>query len=138
MTPDVDLLRARVQSVAIEVTSKCNLRCVYCHKADDVLEAMPGANDDMTDEMIGDLYRYCKEAGIRNVTLSVGGETTMFAGWHKRIAQFLDDPEMEAHMVSNFVRLLSDEDLEVLTKYRALPISFDSSDWNTVRKLRSK
>jgi MoaA/NifB/PqqE/SkfB family radical SAM enzyme len=138
MTPQVDLLRARLNSLAIEVTSKCNLRCSYCHKADDVLEAMPGANDDMSDEMIGDLYRYCKETGIRNVTLSLGGETTMFSGWHKRIAQFLDDPEIETHIVSNFARVLSDEDLAALTKFGALQISFDSSELEMVRRLRSK
>jgi MoaA/NifB/PqqE/SkfB family radical SAM enzyme len=138
MTPHLDLLRARLDSIAIEVTSKCNLRCSYCPKADDVLEAMPGANDDMTDEMIGALYRYCKEAEIKNVTLSVVGETTMFPGWHKRIAQFLDDPEIAAHMVSNFQRLLSDEDLEALTKFSALQISFDSSELEMVRKLRGK
>jgi MoaA/NifB/PqqE/SkfB family radical SAM enzyme len=134
----VDLLRARLHSVAIEVTSKCNLRCSYCHKADHVLEAMPGANDDMTDEMIGDLYRYCKETGVRNVTLSLGGETTMSAGWYERIAQFLDDPEMETHMVSNFVRPLGDNDLEALTRFSALQISFDSSELEMVRRLRSK
>ncbi len=138
MSSHVDPLRARLNTIAIEVTSKCNLRCSYCHKADDVLEAMPGANDDMTDEMIDDLYRYCKETGIRNVTLSLGGETTMSAGWYARIAQFLDDPEMETHMVSNFVRLLDDDDLEALTKFNALQISFDSSELEMVRRLRSR
>ena len=126
MTAQVDLLRARVQSVAIEVTAKCNLRCSYCHKADSVLEAMPGANDDMSDEMIATLYRYCKEAGIRTVALSLGGETTMHDGWQHRIAQFLDDPEMETFMVSNFARVLTDDDLEALIKIRSLQISFDS------------
>src|SRR4051812_48874614 len=116
MTAHIDLLRARVESIAIEVTAKCNLRCSYCHKADDVLEQMPGANDDMTDGMISELYRYCKETGIRNVTLSLGGETTVIAGWQHRIAQFLDDPEMDTFMVSNFARLLKEEELCALTK----------------------
>jgi MoaA/NifB/PqqE/SkfB family radical SAM enzyme len=138
MTAQVDLLRARMHSVAIEVTSKCNLRCSYCHKSDDVLEAMPGANDDMSDQMIADLYSYCKVEGIRNVTLSLGGETTMNAGWQHRIAQFLDDPEMETFMVSNFARVLSDEDLGALSKIRSLQISFDSSELGMVRKLRSR
>lgn len=134
----VDLLRPRLQSIAIEVTSKCNLRCAYCHKADAFLEAQPGANDDMTDEMIAELYRYCKAAGINAVTLSVGGETTMAAGWHRRIAQFLDDPQMELYMVSNFVRLFDDEDLLALTKFRYLQVSFDSSELQMVRRMRSR
>jgi MoaA/NifB/PqqE/SkfB family radical SAM enzyme len=138
MNAPVDLLRARPTSIAIEVSSKCNLRCSYCHKADDVLEAMPGANDDMTEAMIDDLYRYCKAAGIRNVTLSVGGETTVVPDWHKRVARFLDDPEIETHMVSNFARPLRDDELEAFTRLDALQVSFDSADPAMVRKLRSK
>lgn len=138
MNAHVDLLRARPSSIAIEVSSRCNLRCSYCHKADDVLEAMPGANDDMTEAMIADVYRYCKTAGIRNVTLSVGGETTVVPDWHKRVALFLDDPEIETHMVSNFTRPLSDEELEAFTRLNALQVSFDSADPAMVRKLRSK
>ena len=133
-----DLLRSRLESIAIEVTSKCNLRCAYYHKANPFLEAQPGANDGMTDEMIAELYRYCKEAGIKAVTLSVGGETAMTDGWHRRIAQFLDDPKLEVYMVSNFVRLFDDEELVALTKYRYLQISFDSSELEMVRKLRSR
>jgi MoaA/NifB/PqqE/SkfB family radical SAM enzyme len=138
MNAPVDLLRARPSSIAIEVSSRCNLRCSYCHKADDVLEAMPGANDDMTEAMIADVYRYCKAAGIRNVTLSVGGETTVVPDWHKRVAPFLDDPEIETHMVSNFARPLRDEELEAFTRLNALQVSFDSADPGMVRKLRSK
>jgi len=135
---NIDLLRARPNSIAIEVTSRCNLRCCYCHKADPVMEAVPDANADMTDEMIADLYRYCKEEGVRNVTLSLGGETTMVAGWPTRIAMFLDDPDIETHMVSNFIRTLSEEELAQLCRFNALQISFDSSDLSMVRKLRSK
>jgi len=138
MTLQGDLLRALPYSVCIEVTSKCNLRCSYCHKSDEVREALPASNADMTDDMIDDLYRYCKEAGIKHVTLSVGGETTMSAGWHKRVAKFLDDPEIEAHIVSNFARLFSDNDLEALAKFNNLQISFDSSELEMVRKLRSR
>jgi MoaA/NifB/PqqE/SkfB family radical SAM enzyme len=138
MSDSIDLLRSRVDFLVIEVTSKCNLRCSYCHKADDVLEAMPGSNDDMSDEMIDGLYRYCKQADIRKVMVSLGGETTMHADWHRRIARFLDDPDIETSIVSNFVRLLTDEDLEALTKFENLQVSFDSSDLAMVRKLRSR
>jgi len=138
MAMQVDLLRPLTYSVCIEVTSKCNLRCSYCHKSDEVREALPASNADMTDAMIDDLYRYCKAAGVKHVALSAGGETTMHAGWHKRIAKFIDDPEMECHLVSNFARLFDDDDLDALAKFRNLQVSFDSSDWQMVRKLRSR
>src|SRR5262249_31060293 len=84
------------------------------------------------------LYRYCKETGVRHVTLSVGGETTMHLGWQHRIAPFLNDPAIETFMVSNFARLFTEDDLEALVKLDSLQISFDSADFEMVRKLRSR
>jgi hypothetical protein len=135
---NVDVLRPRLRDIAIEVTSKCNLRCSYCWKADEVHEALPGANEDMTDAMISGLYHYCKEVGINNVCLSAVGETTMHKGWHTRVKQFLEDPEIWTHLNSNFVRLFDDDDLAALISLSHLQISIDSSDLAMLRKLRSR
>ncbi len=132
----LDVLRPRPETVVIEVTSKCNLRCSYCPKADAVLQALPGANEDMTDAMIAGLYRHCKETGIDSVTLSVVGETTMHKGWDARVKQFLEDPEISTQLNSNFVRLFDDDDLLALTRLDDLQISIDSSDFAMMRKLR--
>jgi MoaA/NifB/PqqE/SkfB family radical SAM enzyme len=133
----VDILRDLTQGIIIEVTSKCNLRCSYCAKADKVREAELVANVDMGDPMLMALYRHCKDNGITNVTLSGVGETAMFPGWHNRLTMFLDDPDFNVLLVSNFIRLLDDDDLDALSKFHALQISFDSSDYQTVRRLRS-
>jgi MoaA/NifB/PqqE/SkfB family radical SAM enzyme len=135
---NVGVLKARPHSVAIGVTGKCNLRCSYCHKSDAVFEARPAANADLSDDVIGRLFRYCKDNGVKHVTLSAGGETTMFPGWHERLTCFLDDPEIDAHIVSNFARVFSNDDLDALAKFKAIQISFDSADLQVVRKLRSK
>ena len=135
---EVDSLRALPTSICIEITNKCNLRCAYCAKSDDKYEALPGNNIDMNEILIRDLYEYCKKFGIRDVSLSGVGETAMEVGWYKKIEMFLNDPEIDAHLVSNFVRLLNDDDLEALMKLQNLQISFDSSDIAMVRMLRSK
>ena len=62
----------------------------------------------------------------------------MFPGWHRRLAQFLDDADINTHIVSNFARVFSDDDLDALAKFDAIQISFDSADTQMVRKLRSK
>jgi MoaA/NifB/PqqE/SkfB family radical SAM enzyme len=135
---NVDVLRPRLRDIAIEVTSKCNLRCSYCWKADEAHEALPGANEDMTDAMISGLYHYCKKAGIDSVCLSAVGETTMHKGWHTRVKQFFDDPEIKTHLNSNFARLFDDDDLAALISLDSLQISIDSSDLAMLRKLRSR
>jgi MoaA/NifB/PqqE/SkfB family radical SAM enzyme len=134
----VDLLNPRIASICIEVSGRCNLRCVYCHKADPVLEALPGANDDMTDEQIDQLYEFCKVQKIRAVSLSLGGETTVVQGWYKKIDRFLEDKDLRCHIVSNFARPLIDDELVAFTKFDELQVSFDSSDLGMVRRLRSK
>jgi MoaA/NifB/PqqE/SkfB family radical SAM enzyme len=131
------MLRARLYSVAIEISGACNLRCAYCHKADAVLETDPAANASMTEATLDEVYRYCKSAGVKRVTLSVGGESTFIPDWHVKAARFLDDPEISTHMVSNFARVLNDDDLAALSKLDELQVSFDSSDRDMVRKLRS-
>jgi MoaA/NifB/PqqE/SkfB family radical SAM enzyme len=133
-----DFLAPYVHTLAIEPTAKCNLRCIYCHKSDVFLESLPGANDDMSDAMLDDAYRYCKDHGVKYITLSVGGETTQDPNWHKRIAKFLDDPQFENFMVSNFARIFTEEELTTLTKFHSLQVSFDSADPAMVRHLRSK
>lgn len=138
MTGFVDVQRARPHTVCIEITNKCNLRCSYCAKSNDRLEAEPWNNIDMSDDAIRALYRYCKEAGVRHVSLSGVGETAMVAGWHRKVASFLDDPEINAHLVSNFIRVFDDGDLIALTKLRNLQVSFDSADLAMVRRLRSR
>lgn len=135
---EADVLRARPHSIAIDVTSKCNLRCSYCHKSDEVYEALPASNADMADEIIDRLYGECKEAGIKFVSLSCAGETTMSPEWHKRVMRFLDDAELDTHIVSNFARLFNSEDLTALAKFKVIQISFDSAEPEMVRKLRSK
>lgn len=134
----VDLLAPELDTLGIEVTSKCNLRCAYCAKADDIYESIASNNGDMTDEMIGELYLFCKKEGIINISLSGVGETALTAGWHKRLSIFLDDPELKNHLVSNFARILSDDDIDALIKLNNIQISFDSANIHTVRKMRSK
>ena len=135
---NVDLSRARPYSVTIGVTGKCNLRCCYCHKSDEVFESLPGSNADLADDAIDRIYRHCKEAGVKHVTLSAGGETTMFPGWHRRLAQFLDDADINTHIVSNFARISATTISMHWGKFDAIQISFDSADTQMVRKLRSK
>jgi len=60
--------------------------------------------------------------------LSVGGETTVVAGWYARVSDFLDDPEIEASIVSNFARIFDDDELVASTKFRQIQVSFDSAD----------
>lgn len=57
-----------VTGLRISVTSRCNLRCFYCH-----MEGQRGASGEMTPEEIGEIARIAAELGVRNVKIT-GGE----------------------------------------------------------------
>jgi MoaA/NifB/PqqE/SkfB family radical SAM enzyme len=133
-----DLLRGRPDTVAIEVTSKCNLRCHYCPKADPGFDTLPHVNTDMSDEILDALYHFCKTHGTKFITLSGTGETAMTRGWHLRLRKFLNDSAFNLYLVSNFARSFFDDDLDALLKFHTIQVSFDSSDMAMVHKLRSK
>lgn len=133
-----DLLRSNIHGVIIEVTSECNLRCTYCAKAHPAYDELPFVNTNLADDTLFALYDFCKAKGIKSVTLSGVGETAMREGWEKRLSRFLDDDEIEVHLVSNLTRSLTPDDLDALCKLKVLQISFDSADPEAVRKMRSK
>ncbi len=62
----------------------------------------------------------------------------MTVGWHRRLTPFLNDPNMKLHLVSNFSRVLADDDLDALLRFDNIQVSFDSANFAIVRKLRSK
>ncbi len=59
------------RSMAIEITQKCNLRCVHCY-----LPAGNAAEEELTTEEIKDLIKSGKELGARSVSIG-GGEPLM-------------------------------------------------------------
>ena len=134
----LDLLRSNIRSMAIEVTSKCNLRCTYCAKAYPAYDALPFVNTDLSDDAVRVLYEFCKANAVKAISLSGVGETAMTSGWHERLSLFLNDEEIDVYLVSNLTRPLAPDDLAALCKLKILQISFDSADAKTVRMMRSK
>lgn len=132
------MVNAKISTLIIEVTSKCNLRCTYCIKADKTYDDFPFVNTDLTDDRLAELYAFCKANDIRSVSLSGIGETAQFEGWADRLTPFLDDPDIVVYLVSNFARPLQPSDLAALRKVNVLQISFDSADPEMVRLMRSK
>ena len=125
---DSPMVNAKISTLIIEVTSKCNLRCTYCIKADKTYDDFPFVNTDLTDDRLAELYAFCKANDIRSVSLSGIGETAQFEGWADRLTPFLDDPDIVVYVVSNFARPLQPSDLAALRKVNVLQISFDSAD----------
>lgn len=134
----LDLLGfARPQQLMIEMTSRCNLRCVYCPKGDTEYNKIPGRDEDMAPNWRQRALEVAREVGPLNLMLSGTGETTFMNDWMDAVRPFR---ELGARMtmISNFGRNLSDTEITFLSEFNALTVSIDSADETIMGLVRKK
>lgn len=81
-------------SVRLEITSKCNLNCKYCHNLD-----FANKNDDMSTEEIKKLIYSLKDLGVNKILLT-GGEPLLNPDIIE-IVQLLTDLNIKSDLVTN-------------------------------------
>ncbi len=101
--------KPHLTSLQIELTSKCNERCVHCY--------IPHENKitDITPELYYSVLEQCKEMGLLTLTLS-GGEPML----HKNFLDFLrkaQEYDFSVNILTNLT-LLTDEIVEEMKKNR--------------------
>ncbi|QRG87216.1 radical SAM protein [Bulleidia sp. zg-1006] len=107
-------------SVRLEITSKCNLNCKYCHNLD-----FANKNNDMTTEKIKALLiSLKKELGVNKVLLT-GGEPLLNSDVVE-IVQLLTDLKIKSDLVTNG-KLLTEKMINNLSKagLKRIRISID-------------
>lgn len=104
------------RSLAIEITKKCNLRCLHCY-----LPAGDAADGELTTEEIKDLIKSAKELGAKSVSIG-GGEPLMRLDYIDIIKYALSLDLMVALGTNG--TLIDDEIAETLSK---MPIKIQIS-----------
>jgi len=129
----LDLTRSpRTEKVWLEVTSRCNLRCTYCHLSQDDI---PEVDLDLRniDRFIAGL----KSRGATELIFNGRGENTFLAGWqdvvHKALAIGL-----KVTTVTNLALSYSEEEIKVLSRLTSITVSVDTTDPAIFRAIRRK
>lgn len=129
MKAATDLLRARTRVVYVEMTSRCNLRCVYCAVSQpDYVGSDLGVDPDQLVHQIAALEP-------REVQISGHGETTMLKGWQE-LAQSLLRRGLPLSIITNLARPHSPAEVEVLSRFFKITVSCDTSDPALFARLR--
>jgi Radical SAM superfamily len=129
----LDLTRsATTQKVWLEVTTRCNLRCTYCHLSH---EDIPEVDLDLAhyDRFIENL----KSRGAEELIFNGRGENSFLDGWHKLVDKAID-AGLKVTAVSNLSRSYSDQELQVFSRFSSLTVSVDTTDAAIFRAIRRK
>lgn len=127
--------------IMVELTSRCNLRCVYCPKSQPGNERLPGRDEDMTDDVVASLHEHCgrlrEEGRPVKLLLSGTGETSFRKDWMELLGPFFEYPG-EFTIISNFAQVLSDEEVEFLLNFNTIWVSIDTANEELQRSIRRK
>ncbi|HXW23554.1 MAG TPA: radical SAM protein [Xanthobacteraceae bacterium] len=129
----LDLTRSHItDKVWLEATSRCNLRCTYCHLSH---EDIPEVDIDFThfDRFIDSL----KARHTRELIFNGRGENSFLDGWHTIVGRALDIG-LEVTAVTNLSRPYTDEELEAFSRYASITVSVDTTDPAVFRAIRRK
>jgi MoaA/NifB/PqqE/SkfB family radical SAM enzyme len=127
--------------IMLELTSTCNLRCVYCPKSQPGDDKLPGRNQDMDEEVTRHLLDHCEKSVKRGNPLTLllcgTGETTFSKNWMALVRPFL---KLSGHtmLISNFARPLDEEELLLLTELDQITTSLDTPNADLLKRIRRK
>jgi MoaA/NifB/PqqE/SkfB family radical SAM enzyme len=120
-------------TVAVDITSRCNSRCVYCE-----VWKKKDFSKDLTPEDVDRIVDQAEEAGIRNIILS-GGEVTVYRDLF-RLLRDLKEREFHVTLLTNallFKPGVSQEKVDVLNEcVNNIQFSLDSADPKRYEELR--
>lgn len=129
----VDLLSSPVTPhVHLELTSRCNLRCVYC------AVSQPGyQGSDFPLANLEYLIEQMKVRGTTSIAVNGHGETTFIPQWF-RATNLFADAGFSLALTSNFARRFEADELSAMAHMSFITVSLDTYDQALLKKLRRK
>ncbi|MDQ2104245.1 radical SAM protein [Azospirillum isscasi] len=110
-------------TVIVQLSSRCNLRCVYCTQGVKEIEN----STDMPADIVEGIIEYTRHHKVKKAHLGVFGETLVYKGW-ERISSDLAEAGAKLYATTNLATPLTDIELEAMCSFTELFISIDVID----------
>jgi MoaA/NifB/PqqE/SkfB family radical SAM enzyme len=124
------LVSPGTETAHIEFTSRCNLRCVFCYASQPEYKGQ-----DLDGDTLDNIIDILKRRSVKVVSVNGHGETTIYKNWHRYCNRMLD-AGIPLHIISNFSKEFSEEEVETLSRFESIEVSCDSSDPKLFKRLR--
>jgi len=134
---DPDLLApGPIREFRLDLTTRCNLRCVYC-----AVSQPWYAGEDMAADIVQKAVPAIAQIATYNelwcVSVNGHGETTFMEGWTEHVGPLLE-AGLPVALTSNLAKDYSDDELRVLGGIHTIAVSIDTCDRQLLRRLRRR
>jgi molybdenum cofactor biosynthesis enzyme MoaA len=115
-----------------EITSQCNLACVYCAVSQPGYQGLT-----LSQDQAQRVANWLLNHAVTNINLNGHGETTIVPGWEK-IVQPLLNSNAKCHIITNASKAFSEDEIDALCRLKTITISCDTLDPVLHARLRRK
>jgi len=121
----------RMNSLAISITSKCNLKCKYCfiHCAEYI--AM-----DMDNYLLNSIMLQINDLSVNEVHFGIMGEPTVFQKFFD-LADSISSTGIRTSVATNLSKMMSMNEIDSLLNFYAIEVSVDTFDYKNLKFIRT-
>ena len=123
----------QLTTARVDINEKCNLRCVYCAVSQPSYVGRQ-MQDEQMDRLTTILAGY---GGLRALSVNGHGETTHHPRW-KEFCRPLLAQGLPLTIITNMGRTLTDEDIDVLSRFKVIQVSLDMANADLLKRIRRK
>lgn len=129
-TVEEHLLGMRPQEVLFELSTRCNLRCIYCAVSQ---PDYVGRDLEVTDRE--SLVEQLVALGPELFQINGHGESTLVDGWVD-LARALLERGLAITVISHLNKPMTEEEIDTMARFLRITVSCDTSDPDVYRRLR--
>lgn len=122
---------AYIERFVLELTDRCNLRCIYCH------QNLPDfkSERDISDGSFEELLAYVRKYKLPMADLTGAGDLLMAPGWQEKCERLLETG-IELHTTVNLGKMLNEAEINTLSRFTYITVSIDSVHKEILQKVR--